>query len=35
MEAIWEGWAKEMEAKGIPGREALRRYVDLQKKHSR
>lgn len=35
MEAIWEAWAKEMEAKGIPGREALRRYLELQKKHAR
>lgn len=35
METLWESWAKEMDAKGIPGREALRRYVELQKKHSR
>ncbi len=35
MESVWDGWAKEMEAKGIPGREAMRRYLDLQKKHSR
>jgi TRAP-type C4-dicarboxylate transport system substrate-binding protein len=35
MEAIWEAWTKEMDAKGIPGREALRRYVELQKKHAR
>jgi len=35
MEGVWEAWAKEVEAKGIPGREAMRRYVELQKKHSR
>lgn len=35
MEAIWESWAKGMEARGIPGREALQRYVELQKKYSR
>jgi len=35
MESLWETWAKEMDAKGAPGREALRRYVELQKKHSR
>jgi TRAP-type C4-dicarboxylate transport system substrate-binding protein len=35
MEAVWEAWTKEMEAKGIPAREALRRYVELQKKHAR
>ena len=35
MESLWEAWAKEADAKGIPGREALRRYVELQKKHSR
>lgn len=35
MESIWEAWAKEMDAKGIPGREALRRYKELQKKYAR
>lgn len=35
METLWEAWAKEVDAKGVPGREALRRYVELQKKHSR
>ena len=35
MEGVWEAWAREAEAKGIPGREAMRRYVELQKKHSR
>ncbi len=35
MASLWEGWAKEVETKGAPGREALRRYLELQKKHSR
>lgn len=35
MEGVWAGWAKEMEAKGIPGPEALRRYLELQKKYAR
>lgn len=35
MESIWEAWTNEMNAKGIPGREALRRYLELQKKHTR
>lgn len=35
MESIWEAWAKEMEAKKIPGREAMGRYVELQKKYAR
>lgn len=35
MEAIWEAWVRDMEARGMPGREALRRYVELQKKHAR
>lgn len=35
MEAIWAAWATEVEAKGIPGREALRRYLELQARHAR
>jgi len=35
METLWQAWAKEITAKGIPGNEALRRYIELQKKHSR
>ena len=35
MESLWESWAKKMDDKGVPGREALRRYIELQKKYSR
>lgn len=35
MEAIWQAWAREMDAKGLPGSEALRRYVELQQKLAR
>lgn len=35
MEALWQAWAKSVDAKGIPGSEALRRYLELQKKYAR
>ncbi|GMV45963.1 MAG: hypothetical protein AMXMBFR66_13610 [Pseudomonadota bacterium] len=35
MEALWQGWAVEQEAKGLPAREALRQYLALLKKHTR
>ena len=34
MRAMWDAWADGMEAKGMPGREALRRYQELLKKHA-
>ncbi len=33
MKVVWDAWADGMEAKGLPGKEALRRYLDLQRKH--
>lgn len=35
MSALWDAWAKSMDAKGVPASEALRRYIELQKKHGR
>lgn len=35
MSALWETWAKSMDARGLPASEALRRYLELQKKHAR
>jgi TRAP-type C4-dicarboxylate transport system substrate-binding protein len=35
MENLWEKWANKMADKNIPGREALRRYIELQEKYSR
>jgi len=35
MEGLWQGWAAEQEAKGLPAREALRQYLALLKKHTR
>ena len=35
MSSLWEAWAKSMDAKGVPASDALRRYLELQKKHAR
>lgn len=34
MESLWQGWAGELQAKGLPAREALSHYRALLKKHT-
>ena len=34
MGKMWKAWADGMDAKGLPGSEALKRYQELQKKHA-
>ena len=34
MRKMWKAWADGMDAKGLPGSEALKRYQELQKKHA-
>ncbi|MCC6315783.1 MAG: C4-dicarboxylate TRAP transporter substrate-binding protein [Thermomicrobiales bacterium] len=34
MSSLWDTWAKAMDAKGFPASEALRRYLELQKKNA-
>lgn len=34
MKKVWGAWAKKMDDKGLPGSEALRRYLALQKKYA-
>ncbi|ODS98504.1 MAG: hypothetical protein ABS56_04785 [Lautropia sp. SCN 69-89] len=35
MVALWGTWARSMDSNGVPASEALRRYLELQKKHGR
>lgn len=35
MSALWGQWAKSLDAKGAPASEALKRYLDLQKKYDK
>ena len=34
MRKMWKAWADGMDAKGLPGNDALKRYQELQKKHA-